>query len=166
MQIFVKTFTGKTITLSVSPSSTIMAVKLQIQDREGIPAGHQSLTFAGNRLEDGTNLSSYESYNFSKGAIRCDVKIQPQQTNNISSPKPSASNLPFTQDYNDSFETPAVAYTHLLPLVNVIRRNREGKGDVERPFTIYDPYYCKGTGEDYVYTIYNLSIRLYMAQSL
>jgi ubiquitin C len=58
-QVFVKTLSGKTITLQVTPSTKVEGVKASIEDREGTPTDMQRLIFAGKPLQDGQTLLYY-----------------------------------------------------------------------------------------------------------
>ena len=58
-QIFVKSLSGKTITVDVDSSDLVMNVKMQIQDKEHIPPERQILVYQGKQLQDGRPLAFY-----------------------------------------------------------------------------------------------------------
>lgn len=59
MQVFVKTLSGKHITLEVEPTDHVMDVKEKVADKEGIEPGIQRLFFAGNELANENTLQDY-----------------------------------------------------------------------------------------------------------
>ena len=59
MQIFVKTLTGKCLTLDVEPNESVESIKEKVREREGIPADEQRLIFAGKQLDNGRTLQDY-----------------------------------------------------------------------------------------------------------
>ena len=59
MQLFIKTLTGKTVTLDCEPPDSVDSLKARIRDKEGVLPAQQCLIFEGKQLEDGRILSDY-----------------------------------------------------------------------------------------------------------
>ena len=57
--VYIKTMSGKTIMLMVTPSDTIMQLKKKIQDKEGVGTSEQRILYSGKQLEDERTLGDY-----------------------------------------------------------------------------------------------------------
>jgi hypothetical protein len=64
MQIFVKTLTGTTISITIAQDATIFQLKCEIERVGGVPPDLQTLIFAGKRLDDETR--TLKDYNIQK----------------------------------------------------------------------------------------------------
>lgn len=94
MQIFVKTLTGKHITLEVEPTDRVEDIMAKILDKEGVPIDHQRLIFAGKELQESNTLQDYSiqkdsalhlvmRHSFIDGICNCGVYEEPEVVNDI-----------------------------------------------------------------------------------
>lgn len=63
LQVHVKTFAGKTITVEVEPDESIESLKNKLQSKEGIPINQQRILFGGKQLDSKKTISDYDIQN-------------------------------------------------------------------------------------------------------
>ena len=83
LELYVKTVTGRTTTITVNSASTTQHVKSIIQDKEGIRPDEQKLLLVGKQLKDEDLLSMYNIHNKAmlnlllvlRGEVHINVKL-------------------------------------------------------------------------------------------
>ena len=75
MQIFLVTLPGKTITLEEESSDTVENVKVDIEEREGVPVCLQRLLYGGRELENDRPLSDYDIHKGEFGQLIIEQKL-------------------------------------------------------------------------------------------
>lgn len=62
MQIFIKTLTGRTVSLMVEEDEVIKTVKEKLKDKDGVPVDEQRLIYGGHELKNDQTLKVYGIY--------------------------------------------------------------------------------------------------------
>lgn len=137
MQIFVKTATGKTITLEVEPSDFIEDVKQKIQDKEGYPPGRQSLFRADVELLNGRTLADYNIQNASTLQLALVTLLINSMAVSNNVPEVAISGL--LQDKTNHFERSSnlATWTNLLTFVAASRTTNL----VDQPLALSNAFY-------------------------
>lgn len=82
---FVKTLTGKTITLNLVDNVTVEELKYAFMLKEGVPIDQQRIVYSGLQLNDGRLISSYvDTDKYTEVTLHCVLRLRGGMYNEVS----------------------------------------------------------------------------------